>query len=47
MRRNLGGFAISDLLPVIFRNGQNAVFVIQLAPSRLYRSLGEGRGGKD
>jgi len=44
MRRNLGVFAASDWLPVIFRNGQNAISINPLAPLPFYRSLGVGRG---
>ena len=47
MRRNYGVFAASDLLPVVFKNGQNLFFFIQIGHLSLYRSLGEGREEED
>jgi len=44
MRRDFGVFAASDLLPVIFKSGQNTFSINQLAPTPFYRSLGVGVG---
>ncbi len=48
MRRNLGVFIDSDLLPVIFMNSCNVFCINQLDHLSLYRSLGVGVGiGRD